>query len=155
MTFGGLKRALCLLELNQMRKLNFIFLAILLVGCLWLGAGSERALSENGQFITLKNPAFAELRDFILNDFTSRHSFILNQYECRHFATEVNNNAEAAGIRCALVLLCFKQGQHAVVAFDTPDKGLVYIEPQTDAAIHPEVGTKYQGKEIKEILIVW
>jgi hypothetical protein len=67
----------------------------------------------------------------------------------------VNNNAEAEGLRCAFVLLCYDVGQHAVVAFQTTDRGLVYIEPQTDAVIHPEVGDTYEGKEIKEILIAW
>ena len=163
-----------------MRK-RFIFplLAILLVS-LWPAyaydtAGQETVCTEvepsavptayvesavcgedsSSQDITLKNPTFQELRDFILRDPTSRNEFVLNQYECRHFATEVNNNAEAEGLRCAFVLLCFDRGQHAVVAFDTTDRGLVYIEPQTDAAIHPEVDGKYQGKEIKEILIAW
>jgi hypothetical protein len=56
---------------------------------------------------------------------------------------------------CGFVLLCFDQGQHAVVAFNTTDRGLIYIEPQTDAAIEPKVGEKYEGKEIKEILIAW
>ncbi len=115
---------------------------------------SER-VGSSSQTVELKNPTFYEVRDFILGDPTSRNKFVLNQYECRHFATDVNNNAEAEGLRCALVLLCFERGQHAVIAFDTTDRGLVYIEPQTDAAIHPEVGGKYQGKEIKEILIAW
>ena len=123
-----------------------------------LPAWSAYATSDVGsssQATELKNPNFQELRDFILRDPTSRNKFVLNQYECRHFATDVNNNAEAEGLRCAFVLLCFDRGQHAVVAFDTTDRGLVYIEPQTDAAIHPEVGSKYQEKEIEEILIAW
>ena len=118
-------------------------------------AVSSESVGSNSQDIALKNPTFQELRDFILRDPTSRNEFILNQYECRHFATDVNNNAEAEGLRCAFILLCFDRGQHSVIAFDTVDRGLVYIEPQTDAAIHPEVGGKYQGKEIKEILIAW
>ena len=112
-------------------------------------------VGSSSQATECKTSTFQEVRDFILRDPTSRNKFVLNQYECRHFATDVNNNAEAEGLRCAFVLLCFDQGQHAVVAFDTTDRGLVYIEPQTDAAIHPEVGGKYQGKEIKEILIAW
>lgn len=107
------------------------------------------------QAVESRNPTFQEVRDFILKDPTNRNRFALNQYECRHFAIEVNNNAEANGLRCAFVLLCYDTGQHAVVAFDTVDRGLIYIEPQIDAAIHPEVGGTYQGKEIKEILIAW
>jgi len=110
---------------------------------------------ESGIPTELRTPTFQEVREFILRDPTSRNEFILYQYECRHFATVVNNNAEAEGLRCAFVLLCFDRGQHSVIAFETTDKGLVYIEPQTDAAIHPEVGSQYQGREIKEILIAW
>ncbi len=110
---------------------------------------------DSGIASELRNPTFQEVRDFILRDPTSRNSFVLYQYECRHFATAVNNNAEALGLRCAFVLLCFDRGQHAVIAFETTDRGLVYIEPQTDAVIHPEVGGKFQGREIKEILIAW
>ena len=115
----------------------------------------SECVGSSSQDIALKNPTFQEVRDFILGDRTSRNKFVLNQYECRHFATEVNNNAEIEGLRCAFVLLCFDRGQHAAIAFDTTDRGLVYIEPQTDAVIHPELGGKYQGKEIEEILIAW
>jgi len=118
-------------------------------------SSSLESATASDQAITTKNPTFQEVRDFVLEDPTSRNEFVLNQYECRHFATEVNNNAEAAGLRCAIVLLCYKRGQHSVVAFDTTDRGMIYIEPQTDAAIQPEVGGKYQGLEIQEILIAW
>lgn len=119
-----------------------------------VGSASSGEL-ESGETGELRNPTFQEVRDFILRDQTSRNYFILYQYECRHFATAVNNNAEAEGLRCAFVLLCFDRGQHAVIAFETVDRGMVYIEPQTDAAIHPEVGSQYQGRTIKEILIAW
>jgi len=118
-------------------------------------ASSDESVASGNQTIIVKNPTFQELRDFILRDPASRTHFVLNQYECRHFATEVDNNAEAEGLRCGFVLLCFDRGQHAVVAFDTTDRGLVYIEPQTDATIEPKVGSKYQGRKIKEILIAW
>jgi len=115
----------------------------------------HETVGSSSQATELKNPTFEKVKDFILKDPTNRNEFVLNQYECRHFATDVNNNADAEGLRCAFVLLCFDQGQHAVIAFDTVDMGLVYIEPQTDVRIHPEVGSKYQGEEIKEILIAW
>ena len=118
-------------------------------------ASSAESVVSANKTMVVKNPTFQELRDFILRDPTSRNQFVLNQYECRHFATEVDNNAESEGLRCGFVLLCFDQGQHAVVVFDTTDRGLIYIEPQTDAAIDPEVGGKYQEKKIKEILIAW
>jgi hypothetical protein len=121
----------------------------------WSNSVSSSDNFSSNQTFERKNPTFEELKDFILKDTTSRNTFVLNQYECRHFATDVNNNADAAGLRCAFVLLCYQNGQHAVVAFDTTDRGMIYIEPQTDAAILPEIGSKYQGEEITEILISW
>jgi len=118
-------------------------------------SGDTGIMISNIQNEVLRNSTFAEVRDFILEDKTSQNQFIPYVYECRHFATDVNNNAEAAGIRCAFVLLCYPVGQHAVVAFETIDRGLIYIEPQTDAAIQPEVGGRYQNQEIVEILICW
>ena len=125
-----------------------------------LPEGDKNAsLSENvtsgSQTFNYKNPTFEEMRDFLLKDTTSRKQFIPNQYECRHFATEVYNNAKDAGWRCGFVLLCYEQGQHVVNAFNTVDRGIIFIEPQTDAAIDVEVGGTYQEKEIKEILIIW
>jgi hypothetical protein len=118
-------------------------------------ASSIKTVTSDNQGIILRNPTFQEVKNFILKDPTSRNAFVLNKYECRHFATDVNNNAEAAGLRCAFVLLCYKNGQHAVVAFDTTDRGMIYIEPQTDAAIQPKVGGIYQDQEIIEILVSW
>lgn len=115
---------------------------------------NQIVLSGN-QTIETKNPTFKAVRDFILKDTTNRNTFIAGKYECRHFATDVNNNAEAAGIKAAFVLLCYTNGQHAVIGFKTTDRGMIYIEPQTDAAIQPVVGGYYQGQKIIEILIAW
>jgi hypothetical protein len=115
---------------------------------------SENTTSVN-QTEELRNPTFKEMKEFILKDTTSQKPFITNKYECRHFATDVNNNADAAGLRCAFALLCYTNGQHAVVAFETTDRGLIFIEPQTDAAIQPKVGGWYQGQQIVEILVSW
>jgi hypothetical protein len=112
-------------------------------------------VGNSGNLTVTKNLTFQEVKAFILKDPTSRNQYVENRYECRHFATDVNNNADAAGIRCAFVLICYRNGQHAVVGFDTTDKGMIYIEPQTDAAIEPVVGGYYQGQEIIEILVSW
>lgn len=119
------------------------------------GSIPSESIASNSQIFTLKNPTFAEMRAFLLKDTTSRKSFILNKYECRHFATEVDNNAQAAGWQCGFALLCYARGQHAVVAFNTTDRGLIFIEPQTDAVINVKVGGTYQGNQIMEILISW
>jgi hypothetical protein len=117
----------------------------------------EVVVPSEGSDSTIKDPTFEELKDFILADLTSSKQFVLGEYECRHFAADVNNNAHAAGLRCAFVMLCYDDHQHAIVAFNTVDRGMVFIEPQTDASVFPEVGEayKYDGQLIREIIIVW
>lgn len=115
----------------------------------------NQTIASSSQAIELRNPTFDQVRDFISQDPTDKNKWARNNYECRHFATEVCNNARDAGLNCAFVLLCYENEQHAIVAFDTIDKSLVYIEPQTDMVVHPEVGGQYDGKEIKEVLIAW
>jgi hypothetical protein len=85
------------------------------------------------------NPTYAMLVDFINEDptdegaymdFDSDSSFAFLGRTCGDFAEMVHNNAEAAGIRAALVTIDF-EGQdvgHALNAFETTDKGLIYID---------------------------
>jgi len=45
---------------------------------------------------------------------------------------------------------------HAIVAFDTTDRGLIFVEPQTDK-IHEDLdaGDSYWDETIEEIDIYW
>lgn len=79
------------------------------------------------------NPTYAELVAFIQQDTTDTNNYLedpLIGYVCADFAEDVHNNAEAAGIRAASVSVDFEGGGegHAINAFDTIDKGLVYID---------------------------
>lgn len=47
---------------------------------------------------------------------------------CADFAERLHNNAEMAGIRCAYVSITLGDTGHACNAFQTTDKGLVYID---------------------------
>ena len=118
-------------------------------------ANNTESVDTSNQTVLLKNPTFQELKDFVLTDYTHRHAFIPNEYECRNFATDMVNNAVHQGLLAGFALLCYNQGQHAVVAFNTTDRGLIYIEPQTNAAIDVKVGGTYQDLEIKQILVAW
>ena len=85
------------------------------------------------------NPTCAMLVDFINEDptdeatymdFGSNSSFAFLSHTCGDFAETLHNNAEAAGIRAALVTIDF-EGQdvgHALNAFETTDRGLIYID---------------------------
>lgn len=101
------------------------------------GASGERIHLVNNPNAT--NPTYAELVAFIKEDsidegayvsFGSNSSFASLSQTCGDFAEAVHNNAEEAGIRAAWVGIQFEgEGEgHALNAFETIDKGLVYID---------------------------
>jgi hypothetical protein len=91
----------------------------------------------------LHNPTFAEAVSFLAEDKTDANEYVADEYVCSHFARDVNSGADSLGIRCAYVDLRFRDSAHALIAFDTTDKGLVYFDPATDERVRPVVGQEY------------
>jgi hypothetical protein len=125
--------------------------------------GAEQKTSDG---YTLQNPTYQEMRTFIAQDPTNANTYSEDKYVCVDFAAAVNNNAEAKGIRCAVVDIFYPDGYgHTIVAFDTTDRGLIYIEPQFDQEVKLEVGRSYsqinnftappRDDTIKRYLVVW
>jgi exonuclease VII small subunit len=77
---------------------------------------------------TAVNTTWDRVQSFILADDTDRNLYISDVYVCGEFASDVHNNAELAGIRCALVAIEFSNGWHACNAFKTTDRGLVFVD---------------------------
>jgi len=76
-----------------------------------------------------KDPTWKELIAFLEKDGTDDNLFIKNSFVCSNFAEMLHNNAEKAGIRAAFVLIeLTAPHSHALNAFNTIDKGLVYID---------------------------
>ena len=115
------------------------------------------------------NPMYDELVVFIKSDITDSREYIEAgpaAYVCADFAEEVHNNAEAAGFRAGWVGVTFigTDDGHAINAFETVDKGLVYIdctnggstnvwekEPQSwDTVAYIKKGSKYGVIHIDE-----
>jgi hypothetical protein len=100
-----------------------------------------------GHGYTLRDPTYREAVAFLKEDKTSDNEYDDSDYGiyvCSHFSRDVCNNAEAEGLRCAIVHLVFPGTVgHAIVAFDTIDEGLVYFEAITDERVNPEVGKRY------------
>ncbi len=100
--------------------------------------------------VGLHNPTYFEMRSFLLTDRTSRTVYDLDDNNCMDYSTIVGNNAEAAGIRGAIVLLTYEPllgvetSDHSIIAFDTTDRGLVFVEPQSDEIAYPTVGIRYR-----------
>lgn len=125
-----------------------------------------------GYGYTIKDPTYKEMMSFISDDDTDKAEYITGEYECTDFATRLCNHAEEEGIRCAYVSLRFPGGKgHTIVAFNTIDKGLIYIEPQYDDLVNIEIGKPFykcvvpkegvvyekpaQDDTIEKVLVAW
>lgn len=96
---------------------------------------SELQKLRDGSRFELHDPTYNEVRNFIQEDETDENEYIKDEYVCVDFASDVNNNAQEEGIRTAFVDIRFESGAHAILAFQTVDRGLIYVEPQNDAII--------------------
>ncbi|MEM2618825.1 MAG: hypothetical protein QXR87_04440 [Candidatus Hadarchaeales archaeon] len=90
-----------------------------------------------------RDPTYSEMLDFLGRDRTDDKPYIQGVYVCYHFAAEVGRNADREGLRSAFVIVRFPDVTHALVAFNTTDRGLIFIEPQTDEEMKVEVGKPY------------
>jgi hypothetical protein len=85
-----------------------------------------------GYGYVLRGPSYREMREFLARDKIDEREYIEGKYECRHFAADVKANAAKERIWAAYVLIEFPVEAHAIVAFLTTDRGLIFVEPQTD-----------------------
>jgi hypothetical protein len=77
-----------------------------------------------------------ELNDFLASDHTNWNQYIEGKYNCVNFSLDLISNARADNIYAWLVYVVFdpEEPAHAFVAIKTSDKGVVWIEPQSDYA---------------------
>ena len=76
------------------------------------------------------DPTWRQLRAFLLLDTTDEKEYIEPSYTCGDFAGDLHDNAEVVGIRAAYVILDLEGRTigHALNAFCTTDRGLVFID---------------------------
>jgi ssDNA-binding Zn-finger/Zn-ribbon topoisomerase 1 len=140
------------------------------------------SVGSDGQYIELinnpdaKNPTWEELKSFLSQDNTEKHLYIESSFTCAEFAEILHNNAEKAGIRAAFVTVDFGPeylcgvppiedflagcrgycgGLHACNAFQTTDRGLIYIDDTgledgdgEDCTVSLVAGTTYRPESI-------
>ncbi len=93
---------------------------------------------------TLRDPTYKGMMDFLYADRTDLNRYVRDVYDCKHFSRDVNNAAQEKGLRSAIVSVVFPGGTgHLLVAFQTTDQGLVFIEPQSDRKMKVEKGLRY------------
>ncbi len=113
----------------------------------------------------IHDPTYSEMKDFLLRDKTDENEYIPVIYECKHFVADVCRSADKENLRCAFVIIFFPEGGHACVAFNTIDKGLIFIEPMYDMEMDVEIGKLYWCRDIypppdyddtiEDIIIIW
>jgi hypothetical protein len=104
-----------------------------------IGSGEESAT-----LVKVHNPTYVEVREFLERDTTDLNTYIRGVYMCADFAADLNNSAERQGIRAAYVVIRARAWSHAIVAFDTVDRGIVFVEPISDSHVDVEVGEPYR-----------
>ncbi|MFC2034119.1 hypothetical protein ACFLTT_01760 [Chloroflexota bacterium] len=102
---------------------------------------------------TLVNPSWAELKAFIEHDKTDELTYIKGKFDCDGFAITLRDNAWKNGYRCAYVQMSFGNEEgHSLNAFETTDKGTVYIDcHQEDSAAYLKIGQRYGMIELNSI----
>jgi len=88
----------------------------------------------------LRNPSWEELKAFLWNDKTDEMTYVFPTTVCEDFAKTLQSNAKNAGLRCAFVGVRLNgyldwmhygipsNTGHALNAFETTDRGLIYID---------------------------
>jgi len=94
-------------------------------------------------YTVLKDPTYDELMRFLGEDKTDENQYKEGVYTCSNFASDLNNNAEENGLRAAYVYIEYSGAAHALAAFETVDRGLVFIEPQYDDEVVVSMGISF------------
>jgi uncharacterized protein YoxC len=93
------------------------------------------------------NPPYSELVQFIVEDRTDAMAYTNNSFVCTDFANMFIANFKKKGYYSCFTELVFEEGAHAIVAVNTTDRGLMYVEPQSDGIIMSlKVGENYCSK---------
>jgi len=100
----------------------------------YTGTHGFQVVLENNPLAT--DPSWDRLKAFLAEDKTDERDYVMGDFVCGSFAQDVHNNAEKAGIRAAWVAidLANKPIGHAINAFDTTDRGMVFTDSTGDTA---------------------
>jgi len=107
--------------------------------------------------IGLVDPTYSELIVFLFVDETNQQLFIKGSYVCSDFARDLMVNASRFNIRSAYVEV-FYGGLgpgHAMVAFNTSDQRVVFVEPQSDDIVDLSIGYVDDDRVVKAFYVTW
>jgi cob(I)alamin adenosyltransferase len=96
-----------------------------------------------GYAYVLSDPTYLQMKNFLSGDKTDQKTYDASIYNCQNFSADLITNAAKLKIRCAFVSIDERSSGHAIIAFNTTDKGIIYIEPQSDEEVNLQVGKRY------------
>jgi hypothetical protein len=110
--------------------------------------GYERSLEYlNGHVFNVRNPSYTEMKSFLRKDRTDRKRYVTGVFDCEDYSSAVIQNSFESGYYCFFVHV--EQGlpwvhpDHAIVAFNTSDRGWIFVEPQHDDIVRLNMGESY------------
>ena len=106
---------------------------------------SYESLRDSLRESTLRDPTWSELKQFIEQDDTDTLAYTEGSFDCEGFAITLRDRAWRYGFRCAFVALNFAGTRgHALNAFETTDRGTVYVDvTEHDKIAYVQVGQPY------------
>lgn len=107
-------------------------------------ASNVREVLEPVHFMEMRL-TYQQVMDWLRKDKTDAVPYGDNNFTCVDYSAQVKSNAELDNIRCGFMYIWNLDGTaHAIVVFDTTDRGFVYVEPQFDWVIpEPKAGLCY------------
>jgi hypothetical protein len=102
--------------------------------------GYSKGLTTGTKWV---DPTYRQMTDFLASDTTNSLVYHDFTFVCSDFAATLSKNAYKLGYRCFAVSLWFDVGAHMINAFNTTDRGFVYIEPQSDKVVQVSICLKY------------
>lgn len=107
----------------------------------------------------IRDPTYSEVISFISGDNTDEHTYNFNSYNCFHFCRDIKAAAFNQGLKAGFVYIEFSNGAHSIVCFNTVDRGLVYVEPQSDSIVSLAAGVDYEFVEepntVVSVTVIW
>ena len=94
------------------------------------------------EYKLLNTPTLKDVKTFLRKDKTDENLYIGNsKYDCTQFSNTLVRNALKENIlMCAVEINYRSDCSHMIVAVNTSDKGLIYIEPQNDKIVELKIG---------------
>jgi hypothetical protein len=98
---------------------------------------------------TVQAKPFDEVMAFLKTDQTNVFPYTAGIFDCKEYSLITWLHATGAGFECDPVLVKLDAPtSHMIIAFQTTDKGVVFIEPQGDLEVFPATWTKWDGYTI-------